>query len=190
VLAGEERNRRASIIPAALTTRRDRDRMWVVPMTMPGALRADVTHTRSRRPPLRAYVEYRLGRKWKTQLVTWLTKTWGAASFDEFWIYFNPVYGYALSYWVYRPLRRVLPPLLAVWLTFVASGFLLHDAVGWLIARDVRFPEMTLVFVLFGLGASGAKAVGMDIARQPFVARAAANVGYVVICFAAVQTIR
>jgi hypothetical protein len=50
-------------------------------------------------------------------------------------------------------------------------------------------PEMTLVFALLGLGASGARAVGMDSRVCPS-RHVWANVGDVVTHFAAVQAIR
>ena len=56
--------------------------------------------------------------------------------------------------WAYKPLRAVLPRPLASWLTFLASGFVLHD-----IAH-------------------------MDLSRAPFVVvRLAANLSYLGGCF-------
>jgi hypothetical protein len=80
---------------------------------------------------LREYVTYRLGSNSSAQLGNWLKSSWGASSFAEFWRYFNPVYGYVLYYYSYRPLRRALQRPAAMWLTFVVCGFLLHDLVGW-----------------------------------------------------------
>ncbi|MGH3426661.1 MAG: hypothetical protein ACRDQZ_03690, partial [Mycobacteriales bacterium] len=51
----------------------------------------------------------------------------GARSFADFWRLWNPVYGYVLLFFVYRPLRRWIPRPAAVYLTFLASCFLLHD---------------------------------------------------------------
>src|SRR4051812_16714546 len=86
---------------------------------------------RRNRPTLRRYIEWRLGVGWRCQLPNLVMRPLGANSPADFWRYWNPVYGYALSYWSYRPLRRVLPRPLAVWLTFLLCGFVLHDLVGW-----------------------------------------------------------
>ena len=48
-------------------------------------------------------------------------------SFGEFWSLWNPIFGYFLIFFIFRPLRRRMPRPLAVYLTFLASGFLLHD---------------------------------------------------------------
>src|SRR5690348_16822353 len=101
-------------------------------MTMtasPTAVRRPARH--SRRPTLNQYLARRLGQGSATMLRTWVVKALGAPSFTEFWQYWNPVYGYFLYYYAYRPLHRFLPRALAMWLTFVACGFVLHDALGW-----------------------------------------------------------
>ena len=69
---------------------------------------------------------------------TWFLKPLGAPSFRAFWTYWNPVYGYLLLYFVYRPLRRYLPRSIATFLTFVVSGLLLHDLPFTISAEIVR----------------------------------------------------
>jgi hypothetical protein len=65
-----------------------------------------------------------------------------------------------------------------VWLTFDACGFFLHDLLGWTLARRVRFPEMTLLFVLFGAGVVLGEACRRDFSRCPFAVRALVNVAF------------
>lgn len=124
---------------------------------------------RGRKPTLTRYIEVRLGNDPGTQARNVIAKPFGAGSFAEFWWYWNPLYGYFLFYYSYRPLRRLLPRRLAVWLTFVFCGLVLHDAVGWILARRVRFPELTVLFALFGIGAIGSEAARMDLSGSPFV---------------------
>src|SRR5215203_1711587 len=57
----------------------------------------------------------------------WFVRPLSANSFSRFWYCWNPVYGYPLLFYVYRPLRRPLPRSCAVLLTFMVSGFFLHD---------------------------------------------------------------
>ena len=75
-------------------------------------------------------------------------------SFGEFWRLWNPIFGYVLIFFVYRPLRRRMPRPVAVYLTFLASGFLLHDLPFNLSADLYRgrleFPAVTLLFAVFG----------------------------------------
>ena len=140
-------------------------------------------HT-SRRPTLGEYVERRLGRGSWAQARNVLAKPFGARSFAEFWRYWNPVYGYFLYYYSYRPLRRTVPRPAAAWLTFLLCGFVLHDLVGWLAARTVRFPEMTLLFALFGAGAIASEALHIDTSRHPFAVRAPANAAWLLAAWA------
>ena len=141
------------------------------------------------RPGLREYVERRLGRGATTQLRNVVLRPLGASSFSEFWRYWNPVYGYFLSYYAYRPLRRVFPRPLAVLLTFVGCGFLLHDLVGWAWSGQASFPEMTAIFALFGIGVVLSDALRVDLARYPFAVRALANAGCIAASVAIVHVL-
>ncbi len=62
----------------------------------------------------------------------------------------EPLYGYFLFYWAYKPLRAVLPRPAAAWLTFLVSGLVLHDMIGWTLGRRVQAPTMTIMFALLG----------------------------------------
>lgn len=105
-----------------------------------------------------------------------------ARSFADFWRLWNPVYGYVLLYHVYRPLRRRLPRPVAVYLTFLVSGFLLHD-LPFTLSADLAegrawFPAVTLLFAVFGALALLSEALRIDLSRFPAWARAAANLGW------------
>src|SRR6185503_19422865 len=79
-------------------------------------------------PPmgLAEYVTYRLGRTPGEQARSFLGRPFGARSLADFWRYWNPVWGYFLLFYCYRPLRARLPRAAAAWGTFVACG-LSHD---------------------------------------------------------------
>lgn len=82
-------------------------------------------------------------------------RAFSAPTFSEFWYYWNPVYGYVLARYCYRPLRRRLPRAIAVIVTFAASGFFLHDLI--LLPAAVAlgglkfFPVVTVAFVVISL---------------------------------------
>lgn len=77
----------------------------------------------SRRVTFTQYLEFRLGTDGgRSAWFNFFVKSFGARSFSEFWRLWNPVYGYILYYFSYRPLARVLPRPLAVLITFAASG--------------------------------------------------------------------
>ena len=118
-----------------------------------------------------------------------LARAFGAGSFDEFWRYWNPVYGYYLYYRCYRPLRRLLPRPLSVLLTFAASGFLLHDLpFGWWV-RALRFfqtgrfpvPFVTLWFSSMGGATLLSRALRLNLADRPFAIRVTLNAAWIVL---------
>ena len=99
-----------------------------------------------RRPRLTfdQYLKFRLGASGgKTAWFNFFIKPFGAASFAEFWRLWNPVYGYFLYYYSYRPLSRLLPRAVAVQATFVVCGFL-HDVAAWALTRRILPPGATL----------------------------------------------
>ncbi len=135
---------------------------------------------------LHEYLKYRLGSKggW-TAWFNFFIKPFGARSFAEFWRLWNPVYGYFLFYYCYRPLANVVPRPAAVMLTFATCGFVLHDLPAWALTRRVLPPGATIAFMMFGLGAIASDAVHMDLSKWPIMVRAVVNVTYLVACVAA-----
>lgn len=136
------------------------------------------------------YLEFRLGRRGgRRAWFNFFIRPFGARSFSEFWRLWNPVYGYFLTYYAYRPLTRILPRPAAMLLTFVLAGFVLHDLPAWLATRRVLPPGATVAFVLFGVGAVASDRVGMDLGSWPVWTRALVNVAYLIVCIAAMLTL-
>ncbi len=117
-----------------------------------------------------------------------LQRSFGVASFAGFWQYWNPIWGYALGRYVYTPLRRVLPPVVAFIVTFAISGGL-HDLATMAVSRAPAF-LFTPWFVLLGIGAVLGRAAGMDLGKRPFWLRASVNLAYLVVCLLPALAIR
>ena len=135
---------------------------------------------------LRKYLNLRLGSQ--GGLKAWFNffiKPFGARSFAEFWRLWNPVYGYFLIYYCYRPLREVVPRPAAVMLTLATCGFVLHDLPAWAFTRRVLPPGATITFILLGLGVIAGEALHMDLSKWPVRVRALVNLLYLVTCVAA-----
>ena len=109
-----------------------------------------------KRTKLQKYIDFKLGRGEELeQLKVMVKKSFQAASFRQFWQYWNPVYSYFLAKYIYKPVKGMLPDSLAVLLTFTASGFLLHDLpimifVFSITGKLLSFP-VTIYFLLLGL---------------------------------------
>lgn len=98
-----------------------------------------------------------------------LYRAFTASSFGRFWQIWNPLFGFYLQLWLYRPLQRKLPQSLALWLTFVGNG-LLHDAVTMLVRQDIAW-FFTPWFGLMGAYVFAEKRLGFRlIAGRPGLA--------------------
>jgi hypothetical protein len=144
----------------------------------------------ARRLTLTQYLRFRLGSQGgRTAWFNFFVRPFGASSFAQFWRLWNPVYGYYLYYYSYRPLARVVPRSLALLATFVVCGFALHDLPAWVFARRVLPPGATIAFVLFALVVVLSESLHMNLSTWPVIARAAINVGYLAGCIGAMLLI-
>lgn len=118
----------------------------------------------------------------------WFARPLREASFVGFWRRWNPVYGYVLLYFIYRPLRRVLPRPAAVLATFLVSGFALHDVPfgnGLEILRgQAAVPEVTILMGIFGVMTVASRAAGLDLSAHGWRVRASVNATLLLIGFA------
>lgn len=109
-----------------------------------------MTHSASRLA-FRQYLEFRLGPLGGRQAwFNFFIRRFGARSFAQFWRLWNPVYGCFLSHFVYRPLARALPRLIAVVGTFLVCGFVVHDVPAWAFTTRILPPGATIAFLFFG----------------------------------------
>jgi len=98
-----------------------------------------------------------------------LYRAFTASSFGRFWQIWNPLFGFYLQLWLYRPLQRRLPQALALWLTFIGNG-LLHDAVTMLVRQDFAL-FFTPWFALMGAVVLVEKRIGFRLsAGSPVLA--------------------
>ena len=150
--------------------------------------RRDAAHRR--RVTFSTYLRRRLGTQGgRSTWFNFFIKPFTAPSFAEFWRLWNPVYGYFLYYYTYRPLSRVMPRAFAKLATFVACGLLLHDVPAWLFTRRILPPGATIAFILFGLGVVASERFHMDMSRRPVQVRVAVNSAYLVTCIGLMLTI-
>jgi len=136
------------------------------------------------------YLARRLGSKGGSAAwFNFFIKPFGATSFAQFWRLWNPIYGYYLYYYSYRPLAKIMPRPAAVLITFAVCGFALHDLPAWAVTRRVLPPGATIAFIMFGLGAVISEGLHMDLSAWPAAGRAVVNVGYLAGCIAAMLVI-
>ena len=104
------------------------------------------------------------------------SRSLGAASFAAFWRHWNPIWGYGLRRFVHDPLRRFVPPAIAVLATFVVSGAL-HDGAATLVRGSTTLVA-TPWFLILGIGALAGRRLGMDLSHRPWRWRASVHLLY------------
>jgi len=129
---------------------------------------------------LSAYVERRNGVQLgaRGSLTAMLNRSLGADTLAGFWRYWNPIWGYYLARYVNAPLRRLMPPALAVIATFVVSGAI-HDAAITAVTRSPTFLFLPW-FGMVGLSVVLGSRLRLRYGFTAWSARAAINVAVVV----------
>ena len=130
--------------------------------------------------PLSAYVERRNGVQLGSRgsLTAMLRRSLGADTLAGFWRYWNPIWGYYLAKYVNAPLRRLMPPALAVIATFVVSGAI-HDVAITAVRRSPTFLFLPW-FGIVGLTVVLGSRLRLRYRFTAWAVRAAINIAFVV----------
>ncbi|MEJ8801366.1 MBOAT family O-acyltransferase [Pontibacter sp. H249] len=75
-----------------------------------------------------------------------LYRSLGAKNFSTFWNYWNPIFGYYLGKFIFKPLKRILPVSISLIFTFIFCG-LIHDAVTIIVRGRISLFFYNLVYV-------------------------------------------
>ena len=78
-----------------------------------------------------------------------LKRSFGANSFNLFWVHWNPIWNYYLNRYIFKPLKQVFNTYLALVVTFIFWG-VIHDLVGLLIYKRMSY-LFTTWFVIMGI---------------------------------------
>ena len=114
-------------------------------------------------------------------LTNMLKNALGAKNFSQFWLYWNPIWGYYLATKIQKPLTQFLPHSIALILTFSISG-LLHALAVSLIKKEIFF-VCTPWFSVMSLVVIASQKLSMDMSKFPFIIRAFIHSSTVVICY-------
>lgn len=114
-------------------------------------------------------------------LTNMLKNALGAKNFSQFWLYWNPIWGYYLASKIQKPLAQVLPHNIALILTFSISG-LLHDLAVSLIKNDIVY-ICTPWFFVMSLAVITSRKLNIDVSNFAIVFRAFIHLSTIVICY-------
>lgn len=142
----------------------------------------NITKTSKNRISVRACVLHRLGNPagpW-CAIKNMFSLSFSAKSFSDFWRYWNPVHHYFLLYFIYRPLRKILPRSLSVIFTFAFCGFFLHDIVH---IAFTGIPLITVWFLFLSIGILISEFFKMDLSSRSKTLRVIINLVYLLLSF-------
>lgn len=114
-------------------------------------------------------------------LTNMLKNALGANNFSQFWLYWNPIWGYYLATKIQKPLTLFLPHSLALILTFSISG-LVHDLAVSVIKQEMFF-VCTPWFFVMSLAVIASTKLNINVSKFTFVIRAFIHLSTIVICY-------
>lgn len=117
-----------------------------------------------------------------------LYRSIGAKNFSAFWNYWNPIFGYYLGRFIFKPLKKVFPVALSLILTFIFCG-LIHDAVTTIYRGRISF-FFTIWFLIMGVAVLTTKYFRHNFSKQSWIFRAFINLSILVSCFVAALYLR
>ncbi|MDB2484889.1 acyltransferase [Gammaproteobacteria bacterium] len=110
-----------------------------------------------------------------------LENSFGAESNVLFWKYWNPIWGFYLSKYIYLPLNRHLSKSMSSIVTFGVSGAL-HDLAIGLLGLGWQY-FLTVWFVMMGAFMNISKSLNIRYGSFGFSSRAVINISSIASCF-------
>ena len=110
-----------------------------------------------------------------------LQNSFGAESNVLFWKYWNPIWGFYLSKYIYLPLNRHLSKSMSSIVTFGVSGAL-HDLAIGLLGLGWQY-FLTVWFVMMGAFMNISKSLNIRYGSFGFSSRAVINISSIASCF-------
>ena len=110
-----------------------------------------------------------------------LYRSLGAKNFSSFWNYWNPIFGYYLGKFIFKPLKRTFSAPLSLIFTFVFCG-LVHDLVASSFRGKISL-FFTIWFFFMSVMVLVSRILKYDFSQQLWVKRALINLSIIALCF-------
>jgi hypothetical protein len=117
-----------------------------------------------------------------------LSRSLGAGKFSIFWQYWNPIWGFYLGRYIFKPLKLILPKALSLIITFVVCGFI-HDLAIMLLKWKLTL-LLTQWFLFMGLAVILSDYAKIDYLKSPWIVRAVINIAIILGCLFLAYQIR
>lgn len=110
-----------------------------------------------------------------------LYRSFGSKNFSTFWNYWNPIFGYYLGKFIFKPLKKIFPVAISLLFTFIFCG-LIHDIVTTIFRGKTSF-FFSIWFLFMGLAVLITRTLKQNFSRQVWIARAFINLSIISACF-------
>jgi hypothetical protein len=109
-----------------------------------------------------------------------LYRSLGSKNFSTFWTYWNPIFGYFLGKFIFKPIKKVFPVTVALVLTFVFCG-LIHDFVTTVVRGKTSF-FFSVWFFNMGVAVLITKFLNHNFSNHTWITRAIINFSIISLC--------
>jgi len=117
-----------------------------------------------------------------------LSRSLGAGKFSIFWQYWNPIWGFYLGKYIFKPLKLILPQALSLIITFVVCGFI-HDLAIMLLKWKFTL-LLTPWFLFMGLSVILSDYAKVNYSKFPWIIRASINIIIITGCLYIANKVR
>ena len=117
-----------------------------------------------------------------------LYRSLGARNFSIFWQYWNPIWGFYLGKYIYKPLKLILPQALSLMITFTVCGFI-HD-LAIMLSKWKFILLLTPWFLFMGLSVILSNYAKIDYSKFPWIVKAGINITIILGCLFLAYQIR
>jgi len=109
-----------------------------------------------------------------------LYRSFGSINFSTFWNYWNPIFGYYLGKFIFKPIKKIFPVAISLLFTFIICG-LIHDIVTTIFRGKISF-FFSIWFLFMGLAVLITRTLKNNFSRQVWIARAFINLSIISAC--------
>ncbi|MCM4169473.1 hypothetical protein KCTC52924_00508 [Arenibacter antarcticus] len=111
-----------------------------------------------------------------------LYRSLGAKNFSTFWNYWNPIFGYYLGKYIFKPLRKTFPVSISLVFTFIFCG-LIHDTVTSIFRSNISL-FFTTWFLYMGFAVLLTRMLKHNFLKQIWMVRTLINLSIISVCLA------
>jgi len=109
-----------------------------------------------------------------------LYRSLGSKNFTTFWNYWNPIFGYYLEKFIFKPIKKFFPVAIALLFTFIIFG-MIHDTVTTIFRWKISF-FFSIWFLFMGLAVLITRKLKNNFSKQIWIVRAFINLSIISVC--------